>query len=346
MQQPFLELTHLRLWQYKGTLPVISNSFLGGIAPRLEVLELDRIPFPGLPKILLSATHLTDLYLYNIPHSGYISPDAMVTALSASTSLESLALLFQSPRSCPDRETRQQPPSTHSVLPVLTLFRFKGVTEYLEDFVAYIDAPRLNELSITFFNDLVFDTPQFMQFISRTPMLSPLENVHINFWDEAAYVNFLSPTSGIGDLSVEILCRGLDRQVSSVEQVCTSCLPSLSMSEDLYIYERLGWRLDWKGKIENGLWVELLHPFTGVKNLYLCWEFAGRIAPALQELVGDRITEVLPTLENIFLEGLDSSGSVQEGIGQLVALREVAGHHITISHWDGSEKISEYYKFV
>ncbi|KAN0109365.1 hypothetical protein V8E52_009337 [Russula decolorans] len=36
------------------------------------------IPFPGLPKLLLSATHLVQLWLANIPHSGYISPEAMV----------------------------------------------------------------------------------------------------------------------------------------------------------------------------------------------------------------------------------------------------------------------------
>jgi hypothetical protein len=112
------------------------------------------------------------------------------------------------------------------------------------------------------------------------------------------------------------------------------------MLEDLYIYRRPHWPLKWN-KIENGLWVELLHPFTAVTNLYLCEEFAPRIAPALQELVGDRITEVLPNLENIFLEDLEYSGSVEEGITQFVAGRVVAGHPITISDWDGSKKIIE-----
>ena len=44
-----------------------------------------------------------------------------------------------------------------------------------------------------------------------------------------------------------------------------------------------------------------LRSFVAVKNLYLLEEFVPRIAPALQELVGGRMTEVLPTLENIFL---------------------------------------------
>ena len=202
-----------------------------------EYLSLDGIPFPGLPKLLLSATHLVNLHLYDIPHSGYISPEAMVTALSTLTSLESLSLEFQSPRSRPDRASRRPPPPTRSVLPVLTCFSFKGVSEYLDDLVARIDAPRLNNLSITFFNEIVFDTPQFIQFISRTPTLKALEKARVAFEDDAAKVKLSSQTSGYGELNVKISCRELDWQVSSLEQVCTSCLPPLSTLEDLYIYE-------------------------------------------------------------------------------------------------------------
>ena len=342
MQQPFPELTYLRLQSYNRTVAVIPDSLLGGFAPRPEYLGLDRILFPGLHKLPLSATHLRYLHLFNIQYSEYTSPNAIVTILSALTSLEELILGFESPRSCPDRATRHPPPATRSVLPFLSSFMFKGVAEYLEDFVALIDTPRLNQTRINVFNDIELDTPQFIQFISRSPMSRSLEKAHINFWDEAAYVNFLSRTYGHGDLSAEILCRGLDWQLSSVEQVCTSCLTSLYMPEDLYIYQRPVWRLEWKGKIENGPWIELLHPFTAVRNLYLCEEVARHIAPALQELVGDRITEVLPILENIFLEGFESSGFVEEGIGRFTSAREVAGHPITVSSWDGSEKISPY----
>ena len=52
-------------------------------------------------------------------------------------------------------------------------------------------------------------------------------------------------------------------------------------------------------------------PFTGVENLYLCGEFAPGIAATLQELVGGRIIEVLPSLQNIFVEGLESLGAIR-----------------------------------
>jgi hypothetical protein len=71
-----------------------------------------------------------------------------------------------------------------------------------------------------------------------------------------------------------------------------------------------------------------------VKNLYLSKDFAPRITPAIQELVGGRSAEVMPTLHNLLLEGLQPSGPVQEGIGQFVAARKLSGHPITISLWD------------
>ena len=103
MQVPFPELTHLDLWSY-DEMRVLPDSFLGGFAPCLRFLEFDGIPFPGLPNLLLSATHLVGLNLVRIPHSGYFSPETMATALSKLTSLQSLSLEFESPRSCLTRQ--------------------------------------------------------------------------------------------------------------------------------------------------------------------------------------------------------------------------------------------------
>jgi len=112
MQEPFPELLNLWLWSTYKPAPVIPvpDSFLGGSAPGLRFLQLGRIPFPGLPKLLSSATHLSELGIYDIPHSGYFSPEALVTALSTLTSLKMFFLEFNSPRSCPDPERRRSPP--------------------------------------------------------------------------------------------------------------------------------------------------------------------------------------------------------------------------------------------
>ena len=170
MQVPFPELTELWLTSDLETVPVIPDSFLGRFAPRLREFHLDGISVPRLPNLLLSTTHLVALGLINIPHSGYISPEAIVALISVLSRLETLYIVFQSPQSRPDGETRP-PPSKRSVIPALTSLHFKGVIEYSEDLVNHIDTPQLDDLRITLFNHIDFDILRLAQFINRTPKL-------------------------------------------------------------------------------------------------------------------------------------------------------------------------------
>jgi hypothetical protein len=265
----------------------------------------------------------------------------MVTVLSALTSLEFLHLQFPSLQSRPDQATQHPPSPTRSSLPVLTELRFKGVSEYVEDLVARIVVPQLSTLDITFFNEIIFDTSQLVQFICRTPKLKLLKDARVLFDHDTARVTLASQTSGHRDFTVEISCEESDRQLSTLAQIFTSSLPPVSTLEDLYIQEEEDSQLDWQNNIEIMAWLELLRPFTGVKDLYLSKQFVPRIAPALQVLVGDRSTEVLPALQNIFLEGLQSSGPVQEGIVQFVAARQVTSHPITVACWERRKDESE-----
>jgi hypothetical protein len=143
MKGQFPALIHLELGfdHYRSSglrTPTLPDGFLGGSAPSLQSLKLDFIRFPALSKFLLSATHLVDLTLVNIPHSGFISPEAIVTCLSSLTCLERLSLEFESSLPRPDLVLRRSPTPTCTVLPALTRFRFKGVGKYLEDLVAWI----------------------------------------------------------------------------------------------------------------------------------------------------------------------------------------------------------------
>ena len=307
MQKPFLELTDLWLNTYKRPGPILPDSFLGGTALRLRSLALYDVPYPGLPKLLLTAIHLINLDLLYIPRSGYIPPEAMATSLSALTNLEFLRLHFLYPRPRPALGSRRLPPPplTRSILPSLTKIRFKGASEYLEEILARIDAPRLNELHIIFFNQIIFDLPQLFQFIRRKPALRAPDKGRIEFSSDAIFVKFISQISDYGVLSVKISCTASEWQLSSLEQVCSSSLPPLSALEDLYIFEVRGNAPRWQDDVENTLWLDLLRSFVAVKNLYLSEEFVPRIAPALQELVGGGTTEVLPTLGEYFL-GVDS----------------------------------------
>ena len=332
MQELFPELSFLDLrieCEINETAPVVPASFLGGSAPRLQTLRLIHIPFPGLPKLLLSASHLVHLDLRRIPHSGYFSPEAIVTSLSVLTRLNDLVIYFESPRSLPDRTSRRPPPATRITFPVLTALHFKGAGEYFEDLLARIDAPLLNTLTIIFFNQLIFDTPQLTQFIDRTPEFRTHDKAQLFLSSRQASVA-LAQSFNRG-LELGISCRRSDWQLSSLAQICTRSFPRalIPALERLYIFEDSNWI--WQHDNENSQWLELFHPFTAVKELYISREFAPLVAPALQELAGGGVMEVLPALQTLFLEERLSLGPVQEAIEKFVAARQHVGHPIAIS---------------
>ena len=333
MQVPFPELTYLQLMLSRETAPVIPDSFLGGSAPRLQTFSSVGVPFPGLPKLLLSVDHLSYLDLVNIPHSGYFSPEAII-ALPVFSSLRRLSLLFQSPQSHPDWGIRRPPPLERSILPALHEFHFKGVPEYLEELVTHIDTPQLERIFITFFNQIDFDCPQFARFIIRTPTFRTLNEAHVQFDIHNATVK-LRDRARFGDVQITNFCREQDWQLSSIEQICNSCFQPLSTVEDLYIdrrYVPLVWEDD---AVEDAQWWQLLLPFAAVKNLYLSKEFAPGIAAALRELAKGRISVVLPSLQNILVEGFEPSGPLHENIGQFAsaAARRLSDQPITVSAW-------------
>ena len=334
MRQPFPELIHLRLQTEDATTPIIPGSlpgwFLGGSAPpRLQSLFLDRIPIPGLPSLLSSATELVDLELWRIPHAGYFSPEALATCLSVLTKLKKLVIRFESPQSRPDRKTRcpHPHPQTRTLLPVLTQLEFKGVDEYLEDLVARIDAPVLGKLDIVFFHQLMFNTPHLAQFISRTPKLKTHDGAHVFFYTESVLVSF--PQTFSGSLNLAILCSQSDWQLSSLAQVCSSSFQHVLVPavEHLYIHEGGFAQLRWQDDIESSQWLELLYPFTAVKGLHVSLGFVPRIASSLQELAGEGVTEVLPALQSIF--SLPSRPF--QAIGWFVATRQLSSHPVAVS---------------
>jgi len=295
MQKPFPELRVLRVWVHGDVVPVLPNWFFGGSAPRLRELELRSIPIPSL-KLLLSANiiGLVKLTLWNIPDPG-ISPDAMATALTVMTRLEHLHLTFRSPRFRPNPASRPLPPPTRSVLPALTELRFKGVYEDLEDLLARIDAPLLFLLTIAFFMDRNFDTPQLHRLIGHAEEFKAFDHANVSISDREIELS-LYPKTWIVDhprlLTLRINCEGLARQLSSLTQVCSSSFPLISTFEVLEIREDDDLTPSHsQDDAEDAQWLELLEPFTALKNLYLTDEIARRVCRALQEVPGERSTQ-------------------------------------------------------
>ena len=346
MQKPFPVLRSLKLSPMHQVAPV-DPDFLCGSAPRLQTFELSNVPFLGLPNLLLSATHLVDLKL-SIPHSGYISPDAMLTGLSTLTRLKRLNIELQDSRSRPDRNSQRPPPHARAHLPALTKFWFEGVNDYLEDLVACIDTPLLNDLSVYFIHQLIFSSPQLIQFINRTPKLQSHDHARVVLEPEEDVYVTIPQTSG-GMLHLQI--KSPSDQFFSLAQFCTSSIPRALISAVGCLYIDEGAVLEHYDNIERNTiqWLEFLRPYTAVKHIYIGWGLTPHLILTLQKIVEERVTEVLPTLQTVFLEdyaeNYPSFVPVQEAIGQLVAARQLVGQPIAFSLWDGNPPDSYNYNF-
>jgi hypothetical protein len=124
-----------------------------------------------------------------------------------------------------------------------------------------------------FFNQLVFDLLQLTKFLCRTETFTVLNQAQVNFDEHIAKVDFSSRTELYTEpaLSLTISCRELDWQLSSLSQVCNSALLALSTVEYLNLYHGISDaypRLVFDD-MENTQWLELLHPFSNVKDLQL-----------------------------------------------------------------------------
>ncbi|KAI0245595.1 hypothetical protein BJV78DRAFT_280252 [Lactifluus subvellereus] len=337
MQEPFPALTILQLdLSTDETALALPDMFLGGFASRLQSFFLRDIPLSGFQRLSFFTSDPSRLSLVGIPHTGYISPEAMVTCLSSLTRLTDLGIEFESPASRSDRRGRRPPPLTRVILPALEELRFRGVSEYLEDLVARIDAPRLHSLRIFFFNQVIFGIQQLPYFICRTGMLRPYNRAEVIFGHPSVNIVLQLPELSYPyqQLTLGISCRAVDWQVWSMAQICNqiSFLPSIVEQLDIqFSHLESTWQVD----MEDTQWLELFRAFTAVRTLRIRRELQPLIMPSLQELAGERATEVLPALDSLYLEDYEPSGSDQQAINPFIAARQRSDHPVAVHRWEG-----------
>jgi hypothetical protein len=309
MQVPFpaLKLLKLELADKSVPAPVLPNTFLGESVPRLQRLTLSGIPFPTLPKVLQSSHDLVEIRLIRIPNTGYVSPKSIASALSTMAKLEVLDIGFESPASRADRHPL---PSTRIVLPSLTQLDFHGASEYFEDLIARIDTPSVRFVKTEFFNQLFFFIPQFLQFVDRTKSLRSFKRADLALDKRMAKIlhygdSLDSPKKSASEahLQIQILCDALDWQVSSLAQVCAELSMFLSNVDRCNMKWTEHWpednRTQWLEDMDHTEWLELFRPFTSVWGLEISSNLQMLIVPALQELIGERVMEVLPALRTL-----------------------------------------------
>jgi hypothetical protein len=340
MQESFPALTRLEIQPMNDESPlVLQDSFLGGSAPRLRSLRLCGVRFSALPKLLLSANELINLQLLTIPDSGYISPEAMVTFLASLTRLEYLHLGFD-PAATGRRPPIRRPPPTRVDLPSLTRLWFSGNSDYLDQFVARINAPLLYVFEMVFFNQTDFNVLQLTEFIDRVERFKVLDRAEVFFENRMVVVTLSSQKETLAVdcpfLAVRSACGPSEWQFLHLAQVHNSFTTLLSSLERLDIISYLDSPLilEDEDEVEDVEWLQLLFPFPAVKDLYLSGVPGINVARALQELAEERVMVVLPALQRIFLEGLPPSVDMWEAIKPFTVARLLSGYPVTVDCWE------------
>jgi hypothetical protein len=335
--EPFPALVELNLISFEDDAPTLPDSFLGGSVPCLRLLRLSGVPFPAIGKLLLSTRDLITLSLDSTPSSRYISPASMDAILSVLTKLKLLHLNFETPQHWTHGASRRTPEFTRIVLPALTNFYFNGNCMYLEDIASRIDAP-LDFFAVTFSSQpVVSDIPMLRDFIGRTKIPNAPHQANIYFSSIDATISLFQRN---GDVDSKVLSLKFpfssDRLagLSLLAQACNSLLPPLPCLEHLGIHKSgpQPWPSRWQNEVQTTQWMELLRPFSTVKDLVLDKPVALFVASALQEFIGQRVTEILPALQNIFLDGIQSCDPVPEDIAKFIAARQLSGHSVILHH--------------
>ena len=333
---PVLESFTLHSIHGRQALP---DAFLGGHAPRLQKAILGAFPFPRFPKFLRSAKDLVELRLLNIPQNGSISAEMMVAGLATLTKLESLRLSFAPSfeRQISHPDQRLTVSQTRIVLPALTQFLFIGARKYLEEFVAQIETPQLNDLAITFFSpERVVQVPELFQFIYRTDYLKLAEfrRARIDFHDIVTNISFGCSQAEPRPcyLNLTVRCHLPHWQGPSMTQLLSQFLSQfshiISHVRDLSIITKVhSWERD--SNEDPTEWLAFLRLCTAVETLRTCGPLTGIVVTTLEDSAEDMVTEVLPALQLLNLEGHPlTSGALEK----FTAVRGLCGRPVTVDN--------------
>ena len=329
--KPCQALESIRITIKNATGPSIlaRNAFFGGSSPHLREIKLDGIafPFPAIQQVLLSTTNLVEFHLSKIPNDFYFSPEDLVIGLSTSVQLERLLIGFYSPASRPP-SSMIRPPSQRTSLPSLAFLDFYVTSEYLEEFVARIDLPALSTIQIKLFNDIVFEIPQFCEFIPRLNTPGSPTSARVILYSQFVQVSFFHEANpGIEWYSFETPCIPLDWQLSFVTQISSQLSPLLASVHELTIAAGSILKVPTRERgVDSTEWLELFQPFTHVTKVSV-WE--NQLVPGILEaLMEDVAAGVLPELNNLHLSEYRSTPSVAVAAKHFVATRRLSGRTV------------------
>jgi hypothetical protein len=210
------------------------------------------------------------------------------------------------------------------------------------DFIARIDAPMLNKFHVMLSSDVIPNISQLHKFIDRIDRPKTFTQAKVVIRRSNVGAIFKSRAN----LELDISCKTSNSPLLSMWRLYDQLLTIPSQVEKLVLCEKyldksvdaLGMFIEdgWECDQDDPLWLELLIPFVSVKRLYVSEGLGLYIASALGKLHGESVAEVLPALDNLFLEIFESSSFVKKTIKSFVTMRQLSGHPVILRAWNRS----------
>ncbi|KAH9169007.1 hypothetical protein EDB89DRAFT_1908930 [Lactarius sanguifluus] len=185
-------------------------------------------------------------------------------------------------------------PQPCAVLPALTEFEFRGGSKYSDDLMARIDTPRVEDVR-TEYSELDIQAPQFSESIKR----SQFRHARVDFstYDPDTkldcpqgechqdHFSLIIPDSGFQEFTAPDIAHVLGQLVPMISNVA---------------------HLSVLGEHGVGDILPLFRLFPAVEVMDVHRKAAGYIVSALEDIAEDMVTEVLPALELLLLDGDDN----------------------------------------
>ena len=342
---PILEHLSLSSTTKEDTNSVLPKTFL---APNLRHLTCSASIFQK-DWMLSSTVSLVTLDLKIIHASGYLLPGLFVARLRSLSQLEDLSIEFSIPLPRPSAASELLGEQGNAVtLPNLKHFRFRGVSAYLECFVAQIRAPLLERLDITLFNQVAFALPHLSRLIDTRAFKLPTARV---CFGRKVFISLHHETTRRHrPFIIRVMCKELDWQIDCAAQVCSTLMSLLSGIQQVNLeYDEPPMPIKWENdEIDGTTWHELLRSFIGAKSLRVCNALSKELSRALQVDEVGLDPGLLPCLQEIELyEKRADTGNL---FSSFVNARRVADRPVRLlpelSQAPSAKKPGEYFIFI
>ena len=320
IKRPFSKLEDLILLSRDGVQLTLPTTFRWG--QRLRRLHSTGIVIPALVQLRYQSMDLIDLQVHEVPNPWRFSPEAHPDDLYMMSQLQSLSLHFL-PTSDHVQATVSPRSWNRVSLPALTRFKYRGLFRDLEELVARIDAPHLEDIEVTFTNESITDLSKLIAFIDRIEMLRSQRQAHILSSEKAISNSLIQP--GVPTrLKFRSVHESLYLRLSYMARIFTQFSAFLLDVEELHISVTQQSRQEDSSYIAQ--WQQLLNLFGCVKWLHVVGKLSTEIVRLLDKAE-------LPALHGLYIpQPGPCHVPLREAVVSFMTFRRLSGHPVVVEY--------------